>query len=83
MNSSYGTFTKSKKRIQNLKKQEIKDTFIKNELDNACSQHGMAYGDFKHLPRRRAFDNVLHHQDVILLKIPNMMVSIKTCLNDL
>ena len=28
----------------------------KNELDNAFFQHNMAYGDFKGLTRRTAFD---------------------------
>ena len=31
----------------------------KNELDKACFQHGMAYGDFKDLERRTASDKVL------------------------
>ena len=30
-----------------------------NELDNACFQHDMAYGDFKDLNRRTASDKVL------------------------
>ena len=39
----YATFTKSKERIQKLKKQGIHDKFIKKELDKACFQHDMAY----------------------------------------
>ena len=31
----------------------------KNELDKACFQHDMAYGDFKDLKRRTASDKVL------------------------
>ena len=31
----------------------------KNELDKACFQHDMAYGDFKELKRRKQSDKVL------------------------
>ena len=31
----------------------------KNELDKACFQHDIAYGDFKDLARRTASDKVL------------------------
>ena len=31
----------------------------RNELDKACFQHDMAYGDFKDLKRRTQSDNVL------------------------
>ena len=31
----------------------------RNELDKACFQHNMAYGDFKDLARKTASDNVL------------------------
>ena len=33
-----------------------------NELDNACFQHDMAYGDFKDLARRTAADKVLRNK---------------------
>ena len=47
---------KIKKRIKKkLKKQEIQ-----NELNKACFQHGMAYGDFKDLNKRTFADKVLH-----------------------
>ena len=56
--SACGPFTKNKERIQKFK--EIVDTnyIYKNELDKACFQHDMAYGDFKDLARRSASDNV-------------------------
>ena len=46
-----GTFTKNKETIQKFK--EIGDTsyIYKNELDKACFQHDMAYGDFKDIAR--------------------------------
>ena len=31
-----------------------------NELDKACFQHDMAYGDFKDLVRKTASDKILH-----------------------
>ena len=47
--SACGPFTKNKERIQKFK--ELGDTnyIYKNELDKACFQHDMAYGDFKDL----------------------------------
>ena len=52
-------FTKNKERIQKFK--EIGDTnhAYKNELDKACFQHDMAYGDFKDLASRTASGKVL------------------------
>ena len=57
--SACGPFTKIKERIQKFK--EIGDTsyIYKNELDKACFQHDMTYGDFKDLPKRTATDKVL------------------------
>ena len=57
-----GSFTKNKKRIQRFK--EIGDTkyIYRNELDKACFQHGMAYGDFKDLAQRTASDKVLKNK---------------------
>ena len=45
--SACGSFTKNKERIQKFK--ETRDTkyIYKNELNKACFQHDMAYGDFK------------------------------------
>ena len=57
--SAFGPFTKKKERIRKF--QEIGDTncIYKNELDEACFRHDIAYGDFKDLARRRASDKVL------------------------
>ena len=57
--STCGPFTKKKKRIQKF--QETGDTkyIYRNELDKACFQHDMAYGDFKNLARRTAADKAL------------------------
>ena len=51
--SACGPFTINKDRIQKFK--EIGDSrYVSNELDKACFQHDMAYGDFKDLTRRIA-----------------------------
>ena len=57
--SAFGPFTKKKERIRKF--QEIGDTncIYKNELDEACFHHDMAYGDFKDLNRRTASDKIL------------------------
>ena len=42
----------------------------KKELDKACFQHDMAYGDFKDLARRTASDKVLRDKAFNLAKNP-------------
>ena len=68
--SACGSFTKNKERIQKFK--EIGDTsyIYKNELDKACFQHDMAYGDFKDLKRRTASDNILRDKAFNIAKNP-------------
>ena len=57
--SACGPFTKNKERIQKFKETGDTSFIYKNELDKACFQHDMAYGDFKDLARRTASDKVL------------------------
>ena len=57
--SACGPFTKNKERIQKFKETGDTDYIYENELDKACFQHYMAYGDFKDLARRTASDKVL------------------------
>ena len=66
--SACGPFTKNKERIQKFK--ETKDTsyIYKNELDKACFQHDMAYGNFKDLPKRTAADKVLRNKTFKIAK---------------
>ena len=52
-------FTKNKERIKKFKETEDTSYIYKNELDKACFQHDMAYGDFKDLARRTASDKML------------------------
>ena len=55
-------FTKNKERIQKFNKTGNTDYIYKNELDKACFQHDMAYGDFKDLTKRTAADKVLRNK---------------------
>ena len=50
---------KINKEFKNLKKREITNYIYKNELDKACFQHDMTYGDFKDLAKRTIADKVL------------------------
>ena len=68
--SACGPFTKGKKRIQNLKETGDISYIYKNELDMACFQQDMAYGDFKDLVRRTASDKVLRDKAFNIAKIP-------------
>ena len=56
---------KTKKESKSLKKLEIQ-----NELDKACFQHDMAYGDFKDLAKRTAADKVLRDKAFNIAKNP-------------
>ena len=57
--SACGPFTKNKERIQKFNETGDASYIYKNELDKACFQHDMAYGDFKDLAKRTAADKVL------------------------
>ena len=54
-----GPLTKNKERIQKFKETGDTRYIYKSELDKACFQHDMAYGDFKDLKRRTASDKTL------------------------
>ena len=59
--SACGPFTKKKKkkkRIQKFKETGDSRYISQNELDKACFQHGVAFGDFKNLTRRTAYDKI-------------------------
>ena len=68
--SACGPFTKNKKRIQKFKETGDTSYIYKNELDKACFQHDMAYGDFKDLARRTASDKVLRDKAFNIAKNP-------------
>ena len=62
--SACGPFTKNKERIQKFKETGDTNYIYKNELDKACFQHDMAYGDFKDLKRRTASHKILRDKSV-------------------
>ena len=68
--SACGHFTKNKERIQKFKETGDTNYIYKNELDKACFQHDMAYGDFKDLARRTASDKVLRDKAFNIAKNP-------------
>ena len=68
--SDCGPFTKNKERIQKSKETGDANYIYKNELDQACFQHDMAYRDFKDLARRTASDRVLRDKKFNIAKNP-------------
>ena len=55
--SACGPFTKNKGRIQNFKETGDTNYIYKNQLNKpSCSQHDMAYWDFRDLARRTTSD---------------------------
>ena len=69
--SACGQFTKNKKQIQKFKETGDTSYIYKKELDKACFQHDMAYGDFKELARRTTSDAILRDKAFNIAK--NMM----------
>ena len=57
--SACGPFTKNKKRIEKFMQTGNTDFIYKNELDEACFQHDMAYGKTKDLIKRTQSGKVL------------------------
>ena len=58
------------KKIQKLSKTGDSRYIYQNELDKACFQHDMAYGDFKDLTRKTASDVILLDQSFDIAKNP-------------
>ena len=50
---------KTKKELKKIIETSHSRYIYQNELHKACFQHGLAYGDFKDLPRRTPADKVL------------------------
>ena len=57
--SACGPFTTNEERIQKFKEVGNSSYIYQNEVDKACFQHDMTYGDFKYLNRKAAADKVL------------------------
>ena len=68
--SACGPFTETKERIQKFKETGDTNYIYKNELDKACFQHDMAYGDFKDLARRTTSDKVFKDKAFNIAKNP-------------
>ena len=58
------------KKIHKFKETGDTNYIYKNQLDKACLQHHMAYGDFKDLERRTASDKVLRDKAFNIAKNP-------------
>ena len=68
--SACDPFTRNKERIKRFKESGDTKYVYRNELDKACFQHDMAYGDFKDLARRTAADKVLRDKAFNIAKDP-------------
>ena len=69
--SACGPFRKNKERILKFKQTGDSRYIYKNELDKACFQHDMVYGDFKDLKiRKTAPDKVLRDKAFNIAKNP-------------
>ena len=68
--SACGPFTKNKEGIQKFKETGDSRYIYRNELDKACFQHDMVYGDFKDLARGIAADKVLRYKAFNIAKDP-------------
>ena len=68
--SGCGSFTKNKEQIQKFKEIGHTSYIYKNELNKACFQHDIAYGDFKNLKRRTFSDKVLRDKASNIAKNP-------------
>ena len=68
--SGCGPFTKSKEKIHKFKETGDSQYIYQKELDKACFQHNMAYGDFKDLTRRAASDKILRDKALNIAKNP-------------
>ena len=68
--SACGPFTKNNERIKKFKETKDSKYIYQNELDKACFQNDMAYGDFKDLNRRTFGDKVLRDKAFNIAKNP-------------
>ena len=68
--SACGAFTRNKQKIQKFIQKGDINHINKNELDKACFQNDMAYGDFKDLKRRTQSDKVLKDKSFAIASNP-------------
>ena len=65
-----GSFTKIKERIKKIQETRDSRNIYRNELDKACFQHDMVYGDFEYLNRKTIADKVLRDKAFNTAKYP-------------
>ena len=65
-----GPFTKNKERIEKFMQTGNTDFIYKNELDEICFQHDMAYGKSKNLVKTTQPDNVLRDKAFTMASDP-------------
>ena len=63
-------FTKNKERIKRFEETGDSTYINQNNLDKACFQHDMPYGDFKDLTRKTAADKLLCDKAFNIAKNP-------------
>ena len=68
--SACGPFTKNKERNQKFEETADTNSIYKNEVNKACFQHDIAYGDSKDSARRAASDKVLRDKAFNIAKNP-------------
>ena len=68
--SACGSLTKNKERIQKFHETGNTKYIYRNQLDEACIRHDMAYGGFKDLARKTASDKVLKDKAFNIAKGP-------------
>ena len=66
--SACGLLTKNKERIQSKTRDSL--YIYQNELDKACFQHDIAYGDFKDSTTRTASDKIFRDKAFNIAKNP-------------
>ena len=81
--SACGLFTKNEERIQKFKETGDSQYIYQNELDKACFQHDMAYGEFKDLTRRTVSDKILRDKAFNIAKNPKYDGYQHACFNGL
>ena len=69
-NSACQTFTQNHEKMKKNKETGDSRYIYQNELDKACFQHDMVYGDFMHWNRRTATDKVLRDKEFNITKDP-------------
>ena len=66
--SACGPSTKNKNRVQKFKETGDSRYIYQNELDKACFQHSMTYGDFEDLTRKTVSDKILRDKTFNIAK---------------